>query len=255
VTAGIDVREVSGALGAEVRGISLSGLDDAGFARVHELLLRYQVVFFPEQDLSADDQIALASRYGPLHEHPLLQFQRDGRAELFVLEGERGLADNWHSDLSWEEEPCIVSVLKMVRCPSVGGDTMWSNQYLAYEHLSARMRTYLDGLTAIHRLPGRERRAASHPVVRRHPETGRRSLFVNRTFTERIDEVDPRESDAILGFLFDHCERPNFQCRYRWAKGTVAMWDNRCTQHFAVNDYSENRRVERVSAVGDRVTA
>jgi taurine dioxygenase len=141
----------------------------------------------------------------------------------------------------------------MERCPSVGGDTMWTNQYLAFETLSPPLRELLSGLTAVHHAApmGRLDITARHPVVRIHPETGRRSLYVNRGFTSHLVEVSRAESDTLLEHLFRWCERPELQCRYHWAEGTLAIWDNRCTQHYGVADYTERRVLHRVTVLGD----
>jgi taurine dioxygenase len=162
-------------------------------------------------------------------------------------------ADTWHTDVTFSPTPPLASVLLMARLPRVGGDTIWTNQYLAYESLSPPLRELLSGLSAVHHAApmGRPDIAARHPVVRIHPETGRRSLYVNRGFTSHIVEVSRAESDTLLEHLFRWSEQPRFQCRYRWTEGTVALWDNRCTQHYGVADYTERRVLHRVTVLGD----
>ena len=169
-----------------------------------------------------------------------------------MLDGVR--ADTWHTDVTFSATPPMASVLHMATCPPVGGDTMWTNQYLVYETLSAPMRDLLSGLTAVHTaLPMNHPEVrATHPVVRTHPETGRSSLFVNRGFTSHLNEVSDSESETLLQYLFTWSERPEFQCRYRWTPGAVGMWDNRCTQHYGVYDYSDHRVIHRVTVLGDR---
>jgi taurine dioxygenase len=264
VKTGLEVTRLTGALGAEVRGIDLSQLDDESFAKVRELLLEHLVLFFPGQHISPEAQVAFGRRFGELHIHPFAPYVLDGYPEVIVIEGDKPNADSWHSDVTYEEEPPLATIFKVVTLPSVGGDTMWSNQYLAYEKLSQPMRGFLDKLTAFHSskpaFPGEEL-TATQPVVRVHPETGKRALYVNRTFTKHIVELSrPRperagmsrsESDAVLEFLFEWSEKPEFQLRYRWSVGDIGIWDNRCTMHYAVADYHEWRRAERVTVMGD----
>ena len=259
-TAWFKVTRLSGALGAEIRGTDLRELGDEGFATLRELLLEHLVLFFPDQQLNTDGHVALGRRFGELHVFPRETVNLRDYPEVFVIEGDRGRAGLWHTDSTFEQRPPFASILRMVTAPTVGGDTMWSNQYLAYERLSDRMREFLDDLSAVHTLTTvvEAKRAepltvaATHPVVTVHPETGRRSLFVNRSKTERIVELSERESDALLSYLFTWSEQPEFQCRYKWTSGTIAIWDNRCTQHCAVADYSEYRRIERVAVIGDQ---
>ncbi len=256
VESGLDVTRVSGAIGAEVRGVDLGALDDETFARVHKAFLEYQVLFFPGQRLSVEQHVAFGKRFGELFIHPRGP-NLEEHPEVFVIEGDRAVADHWHTDSTFEQRPPMTSILKMVKVPSTGGDTMFSNQYLAYERLSDPMRAFIDGLTAEHTLltsmqPTRgEPLTWTHPVVSVHPETGRRSLFVNRSYAKRIVELSNSESDALLQYLFEWSEQPEFHCRYRWSVGTVGMWDNRCTQHRVVGDYNKVRRIERVTALGD----
>lgn len=248
-----DVRPVSGALGAEVRGVALADVDDGLFDEIHRLLLEHLVLFFPDAaGLEPADHKDFGRRFGPLEVHDLLP-KLPGHDEIVVLDSDQGAkADVWHTDVTFSPSPPVASILQIVRSPEVGGDTMWSNQYLAYEALSAPIRELVDGLTAIHVLEhGSYRGEAEHPVVRVHPETGRRSLYVNRMFTRRIPQLTAGESAALLAHLFDVSESPQRVCRYRWVEGAVAVWDNRATQHYAVNDYSERRIGRRVTVLGD----
>lgn len=251
----LDVRPISGALGAEVRGLPLSEVTDAAFARVHELLLAHLVLFFPDAaGLEPAAHEAFGRRFGPLEVHPFLPKLPD-HDEIVVLDSDQGAkADVWHTDVTFSPSPPIASVLQLVQCPEVGGDTMWSNQYLAYEALSAPMRELVEGLTAVHVFEhpnGTYRSEAEHPVVRTHPETGRRSLYVNRMFTRRIPQLTREESAVLLAHLFSVSEEPQRVCRYRWTPGAVAVWDNRATQHYAVNDYQSRRVGQRVTVLGD----
>lgn len=250
----LSIEPVSGALGAEVRGVDLEHLDDTGFHVVKEALLDNLVVFFPEQHLSPEGHRALGSRFGEIEIHPFIPKLSEDYPEIVVLDGDGAKADVFHTDVTWSEQPPIASILHMVKCPSRGGDTIFTNQYLVYEALSDPLRDLLDGLTAVHTATvfGHPEIRAEHPAVRVHPETGRRSLYVNRGFTSHFPQLRRSESDALLGFLISFSEQPQFQCRYRWNAGAVGIWDNRCTQHYAVNDYDELRRIERVTVLGDR---
>ncbi len=160
----------------------------------------------------------------------------------------------WHTDVTFSPTPPMASILRMERCATRGGDTIFTNQHLAYEQLSPAIRALVDGLTAIHSaaLYGHYEIQAEHPMVRVHPETGRRSLFVNRGFTSYCPQLRPGESDALLEHLYSWSEQPRFQCRYQWQHGAIGIWDNRCTQHYAVPDYDSQRTIQRVTVLGDR---
>lgn len=252
-TVTVDARPLSGALGAQIHGVRLTELTGEVFAELHRLLLEHLVIFITDQqDLTPEAHIAFGRRLGEVELHPYLP-RLDGHPEIVIIDSEQGgKVDVWHTDMTFQPGPPLASILHLVRCPDRGGDTMWTNQCLAYEKLSAPIRDLLDGLTAIHtiRKRGFESRA-EHPVVRVHPETGRRALYVNRLFTSHIVQLSRNESDALLQFLFEHCESPQFACRYQWRAGDVAVWDNRVTQHYAVNDYAEPRRGQRVTVLGD----
>jgi taurine dioxygenase len=250
----LDVRRVSGALGAEVRGLDLRAVDDGAFAHVRTLLAEHLVLFFPDQHLEPDDHRAFAVRFGEPEIHPFIPKLDEDHPEIVVLRGESGyIADVWHTDVTFDASPPVCSVLQALDMPAAGGDTMWANQYLAYERLSAPMKELVAGLTAVHSAAnyGHPERQAEHPVVRVHPETGRPSLFVNQQFTRRIPQLSRDESEALLAFLFAHSTQPHLGCRYAWQTGTVGIWDNRCTQHCAVNDYDGSRAISRVTILGD----
>lgn len=252
----LEIDPIAGALGAEVRGVHLGTLSDAELAAVHDALLEHLVLFFPDQHLTPDEHRAFATRFGDPEIHPFIPKLDDDHPEIVVIEG-TNRADLWHTDVTFSPSPPICSVLKAVTMPPFGGDTMWTNQYAVYEALSEPMRDLLDGLTAVHTAAafGHPDTKATHPAVRVHPLTGRRSLYVNRTFTSHFVELGPGESKALLEYLCTFSEQPRFTCRYRWTVGTIGMWDNRVTQHYAVNDYGdEARRIERVTIVGDLPT-
>ena len=248
------VQPVSGALGAEVRGLRLAELDETAFARLRALWLEHLVLFFPDQDLDPDEHVAFGRRFGEPEIHPFIRKLDDDHPEIVVL-GQEARADVFHTDVTFSPTPPLTSILHARVMPERGGDTIFTNQYLAYDGLSAPMRELLDGLTAVHTAAsfGHGEIRSEHPVVRFHPETGRAALFVNRSFTKFIPQLTRPESDTLLAYLFSWSEQPQLQCRYRWSVGTIALWDNRCTQHVAVNDYPPGtpRRIERVTVLGD----
>jgi taurine dioxygenase len=213
---------------------------------------------------------AFARQFGELHVHPVLQQMADqGHPEIVVLESDASrpiVADRWHSDVTFEKCPPLGSILRAVAVPAAGGDTMWASMYAAWDALSDAMQRLLSGLTAFHDGGGfraiarneaqkkdlEARQTAVHPVVRTHPVTGRKALFVNSVFTKGIIGMKPAESRALLGFLYEHLATPDFTCRFRWRKDSLAMWDNRCTQHRVLADaLPEYRRMERVTLIGD----
>jgi taurine dioxygenase len=249
----LDLRPLSAPLGAEVRGVDLRDLDDDTWAAIHAAWLAHLVLFFPDQHLSPHEQVAVARRFGTPDVRPYLPKLSDAHREIVVLDSDAGeRADHWHADVTFDAAPPKASILQMEMCPATGGDTMWSNQYLAYESLSEPVRDLLDGLSAVHvAVHVGTGRWAEHPAVCVHPETGRKSLFVNRTSTSHFVQLRADESDALLGFLFDFSEQPRFQCRYRWSTGTVAVCDNRCTQHYAIFDFDGQRVMHRVTVLGD----
>jgi taurine dioxygenase len=248
----LDVRPLAGALGAEIRGLDLSEpLTESARSAIRAALLDHLVIFFPEQHLNPERHRAFAANWGEMEIHPYLS-KVDGYPEVIVLEG--AVADMWHTDVTFSDRPPVMSILNMVSAAPVGGDTMWSNQYASYDALSEPLREMLDGLTALHtaRTYGQPENQAEHPAVRVHPETGRRCLYVNGQFTERFPQLSRDESDMLLGFLVRHMAQPKFTVRYRWSTGTVAIWDNRCTQHSVVNDIDDAERViNRVTILGD----
>ena len=251
----MQVERITGALGAEVLGVNLADLDDPGFEEIRGALLEHLVLFFPDQHLSPDEHRAFAIRFGEPEIHPFIPKLDDEHQEIVVLDSGRGAkADVWHTDVTFSETPPMCSVLKMVSTPPFGGDTMWTNQYLAFEALSAPLRDLVEGLTAVHTgwTFGHPELAMEHPAARIHPETGRPSLFVNRQFTSHFPQLRRSESDALLEYLYAFSEQPQFTVRYRWTEGAIGIWDNRCTQHHAVNDYDERRVIHRVTILGDR---
>ena len=250
----VQVTRLAAALGAEVAGIELAGAGSDVVAAIEELLLEHMVLFFPGQHLSVDDHVALAAQFGELEAHPNLKNARLDHPQIFELVASAGgIADEWHTDLTFMSSPSVMSVLNMVTCPAVGGDTMWSNLCLAYEALSAPMQELCDGLTALHDAHPHDRSDAMaiHPVVRTHPVTGHKALYVNEHFTRRIVEMSHEESQALLQLLTGWVEQARFTVRYHWTEGTIAMWDNRCTQHSVLNDFDGERIIQRATVMGD----
>ena len=251
----LDVRCLSGSLGAEIHGLLLAKAGPAEADRIRELLAENLVLFFPEQHLTPDEHIAFGQLFGDLEAHPNLAFEAE-RPEFFELRaagGSGAIADEWHSDLTCQAQPSVLAILHMVKCPPVGGDTLWSNMYKAYDELSRPLQEFCEGLSALHDAHphGKPENMAVHPVVRVHPVTGRKSLFVNEHFTRRIVELSHDESDMLLHHLTRWVSNPRFTVRYRWSPGTIAMWDNRCTQHYVLDDFEGERVIQRVTVMGD----
>ncbi|MEM1113021.1 MAG: taurine dioxygenase [Pseudomonadota bacterium] len=270
----LDINHLSGALGAEIRGIDLTqALDENARLQIRKLLNEYQVVFFRDQDVSPAGLRELALSFGPLQTHPAYQTV-DGFPEITILESSPEAPtkiEAWHTDMTFLEHPPMATVLRAVICPPRGGDTLWSSMTAAYEGLSYQMQRFLEGLTAIHDFswgfkeslaePGGAERLADavaanppvkHPVIRTHPETGRKVLFVNALFTTKIEGLRLAESDALLKFLFEHLTAAEYTCRFHWQPDSVAIWDNRSTQHRPINDYLPSHRLmHRITVDGD----
>jgi taurine dioxygenase len=269
----IDVRRFSPALGAEVRGIQLAdGLDAETYAEVRRAFLEHQVLFFKEQrEIPPEVQVAVGKQFGELHFHPAAPHMA-GHPEIFEISTHKDSkianGEFWHSDVSCDQIPPLGTILQIHELPEIGGDTLFANMYAAYEALSEPLQSMLAGLSATHGSEhvyrgryadrgvedaGKVYPQASHPVVRTHPETGKKALYVNRTFTTRINELNQDESDGVLSLLFAHSEQIDFQIRFRWSRNDVAFWDNRCTMHHAVWDYwPHTRKGRRVTIKGDR---
>ena len=257
----MEVRPLTKAIGAEISGVDLRDLDDASTAAIRAAWLEHSVVFFRDQTLTPKEQVALAERFGEVVPPPVDSGVAQPEPGVLVLDQIAPVGvgtDRWHADSTFLPNPPMGAILHAVELPSVGGDTLFAGMHAAYESLSAPLRAMLDGLTAVHssrtvdEIMGVARVAQStvHPVVRIHPETGRKTLFVNGNWTTRICELSLDESDHVLGLLFDHVKSPMHQCRFRWTRGAVAFWDNRAVQHFASPDYDERRLMHRVLLAG-----
>jgi len=266
----IDVQKVTPTIGAEIHGIDLAEpLTKRQFQEIHDALMENLVVFFRDQSISVDQHKNFGRCFGEPIVHPAASSSIPGHPEIRVVKsGENTInatGEVWHSDLSCQSEPPMGSILYLTEVPPEGGgDTAFANMYLAYDRLSSRMKAHIDGLTAIHdgghvytrptfdAKTNLELPRAEHPIVRTHPVTGRRALFVNRGFTTHIVGLSADESAAILEYLFKHIETPEIQCRFRWQRNSIAVWDNRCAQHRAIFDYHPHRRYgHRVTIRGD----
>lgn len=264
-------------IGALIEGVDLAHtLDAETIAAIRDALLKHRVIFFEDQHITPVQHRDFAARFGRLHTHPLYPGVPEA-PEMFILDNHAGNPtdnDSWHTDVTFIETPPLGAILYAKQLPAEGGDTLWCNMRAAYEALSPTMQAFLASLDAVHdfargfpnrgivaQAAGADRHARAleehppviHPVIRTHPETDEDSLFVNYGFTERIKGLRRKESDALLNMLFDHIQRPEFQVRWRWKENAIAFWDNRVTQHYAVNDYLPHRRVmHRATILGDR---
>jgi taurine dioxygenase len=269
---GLHIELATPRIGAYISGVDITRpLSNHQVDALHQALADHQVLFFRDQAFTLESHKLFGGLFGPLHIHPNTPGPK-GHPEILPIHADetskRVAGENWHSDVSCDPEPPLGSVLHLHTVPSAGGDTLFSSMYFAYETLSPRMKTYLEGLTALHSGERSYRRTnrllniddkvrvypqANHPVVRTHPVTKRKALFVNRGFTYRINEVSEEESDAILDYLYTHAERPEFQVRFQWKPNSVAFWDNRAVQHMAIWDYfPQVRSGYRVTIKGDR---
>lgn len=274
----LTISPIAGALGAEIDGVDLSGdISNAAFDEIHQAFLDHHVIFFRDQhSLSPDAHKAFARRFGTLNVHPYVQGMADHPELLEIIkepEDKVNFGGGWHSDMSFLEEPALGSLLYAIEVPETGGDTLFASQIAAYDALSDGMKTMLSGLKAVHSA-SREYSAQGHsaqarksmqattateapeyehPVVRTHPESGRKGLYINPAFTLRFAGMTKRESKPLLDFLFNHSRDERFTCRFRWSAGTLAFWDNRCCWHYALNDYAGHRRhMRRATVNGDR---
>jgi taurine dioxygenase len=256
----IQVEQVTCTIGAELSNVNLGAAaeDDQQMAEIRALLLKHRVLFFRDQDITRAQHVAFARRFGELEDHPVVGSHPDYPGLVQIYKTPDSPPDrnenSWHTDATWREKPPLGCVLRCIECPPVGGDTMWANAYKAYDELSPAMKDFCEGLSALHDAHphGNPEQMAVHPVVRVHPVTKKKSLFVNEHFTRRIVELSHQESEALLAFLVRWIQSPRFTVRYHWTPGTIAMWDNRCTQHHVLNDFEGERVIQRVTVMGDR---
>ena len=271
----IEVRPIAGALGAEIGGVDLNGeVSDAAIAAIRRAWLKHCVIFFRDQALAPAQFLSFARRFGEIVEYPFIK-GIEGFPEIIPvvkLEHETtNFGGIWHSDTSYLPKPPMATMLIAREVPRHGGDTMFANTYLAYETLSDGMKQMLEGLIAVNssrkadasrtredrvkemrRDDALQEYVGEHPVVRTHPETGRKALYVNVAHSMRFKDMTEAESAPLLNYLIQHQTRPEFTCRFRWQVGSIAFWDNRCTQHNPVNDYHGYRRaMHRITLAGD----
>jgi taurine dioxygenase len=268
------VQPLTPTIGAVVEGADLRRPDAFLCAALKQALLKWKVLFFYDNDIQAAEQVALARQFGELEIHPVVPHV-PGLPEVSVIihdRNSRGNQNMWHSDVTWRPEPSWGSILRAVEVPAVGGDTLFADMGAAYDGLPPALKARIEGLSAVHEMgylravmrhqgmskaemeeAMRRHPPAEHPIVRTHPDTGRKILYVNAVFTRRVPGMEPAQSSALLNELSSRAAVPEYQCRFRWKKNAIAFWDNRATQHYAVSDYwPERRHMERVSIVGDR---
>ncbi|ATQ44177.1 TauD/TfdA dioxygenase family protein [Caulobacter mirabilis] len=264
---GLSIRKAAGALGAEISGVDLArDLSDETIAAIRAAFVEHQVIFFRGQSLEPEQQLRFGRRFGPLNVHPYVKGMADHPEVMEIVKepaDKTNFGGGWHSDMSFLEAPSIGSILYAVQTPDYGGDTLFASQVAAYEALSPGLKATLESLNAVHSA-GREYSARGqsaqkresmqvaeaeglagefvHPVIKVHPETGRKALYVNPAFTMRFEGWSRRESKPLLDYLFEHSRYEAFTCRFRWEPGSVAFWDNRSVWHFALNDYPGQRR-------------
>jgi taurine dioxygenase len=281
----IEVKPIAGALGAEISGVDLRHINDETFAEIYDAWLEHLVVFFRDQTLTPEEQIAFAKRFGDIHHHPFIKGMPDYPDILEIVKEEgdtRAFGEVWHTDQMFNPKPAKATILYAKETPSVGGDTMFANMYQAYDTLSEPMKAMLkdvktwntgnrkkladtdekrgqksgdykgnEKMAAKVRDPGDLVTEAAHPLVRTHPETGRKALFIGN-HTQTLHGMKPAEARPIVEFLQAHSVQPELTCRFRWDVGSMAIWDNRCTQHRALNDYAgKRRRMHRITICGD----
>ena len=272
----LTITPISSALGAQIDGVDLTlPLSEEQRTAIEQALLKHQVIFFKDQSITPQQQARFAANFGDLHIHPIYPNVPE-QPEVLVLDtAVTDVRDNavWHTDVTFLPTPAMGAVLSAKQLPAFGGDTLWASGIAAFEGLSKPLQVLLDGLTATHDFTKsfplerfgstpedlarweqtrKNNPPLSHPVIRTHPVSGRKSLFVNEGFTTKINELSEAESEAILKLLFAHATRPEYTIRWRWQENDVAFWDNRVTQHYAVDDYRPNRRVmHRATILGD----
>jgi len=281
----IEIAPIAGALGAEIGGVDLATLDDETFREIKAAWLKHLVVFFRDQVLTPEQQIGFARRFGAIHQHPFMQGM-DEHPEILEIVKEEGdtkaFGEVWHTDQMFNPKPAKATILYAKETPDAGGDTLFANMYLAYDALSEPMQALLAGvktwnvgdrkklyqadkmgitrdgryagndkMTAKLRDPGDLETEAAHPLVRTHPETGRKALYISN-HTQTLEGFKGAEARPIIDFLRTHAVEPEFTCRFRWQVGSLAIWDNRCAQHRALNDYpGKRRRMHRITIAGD----
>lgn len=266
------VKPLTPIIGAEIEGVDLTRSLTAELRdELNQALLDWKVIFFRNQPITSDQQLELGRLWGELEVHPFYTAPKDRSNHVIQFarnHKQSGHENIWHADVTFREKPAKASILRLIEVPPVGGDTLWADMGAAYDNLPEEVKQKIDGLQALHDftpsfshlLSGEELRekqeefpAISHPVVRTHPETGQKLLFVNPSFTTRIIGLEEQESEELLRYLFLQTHIPEYQVRFKWEPNSIAFWDNRATQHYAVSDYfPHNRKAERVTIAGDQ---
>jgi len=273
----MQVKLLSGALGAEISGVNLQDTSDKNFEVINNLLLEHKVIFFRNQNITEEEQLKLASHFGPIERHAYVKGldQYPEIVRIIKKPNEKNQwGENWHSDVSYNLKPTKAVILKSIKIPPVGGDTMFANMELAWETLEEKIKDKIKDKKAVHSSLGRafftdeyeamesngnhKEYTNEHPIVRTHPETGKKILFVNWTYTKKIIGLEKKESDEILEKIFEHQARLDLTCRFRWTENAVAIWDNRSVQHYAISDFFPGRGLgyerimDRIAIEGDR---
>jgi taurine dioxygenase len=273
----MDIKLLSGALGAEISGVNLKDTSLKNFEIINNLLLEHKVIFFRRQNITPEEQLTLASRFGPIEQHAYVKGLDDYPEIVRIIkkpDEKNQWGENWHSDVSYNVKPTKAVILKSIKIPPVGGDTMFANMELAWETLDVSIKEKIKNKKAIHSSLGAkffiedykamesngnyDEYSNEHPIVRTHPETRKKILFVNWTYTKKIIGMDKKESDEILNEIFKHQARLDFTCRFQWTENAVAIWDNRSVQHYAIADFfpgrglGHERIMDRIAVQGDK---
>mgnify|MGYP001224513988 FL=1 len=273
----MEVQLLSGALGAEISGIDLRDSSQDNWNVINNLMLEHKVLFFRNQNISCEEQVKLAKKFGPLEKHVYVKGLKDFPEILRIVKGKEEKhqwGETWHTDVSYNPKPTKVIILRSRKIPPVGGDTMFSNMEIAYETLNEKIKKKIEGKKALHTSLGAsafvdkyeemegngnlEEYSIEHPIVRTHPETNKKILYVNSMYTKKIIDMDENESNDILKKIFEHQERLDFTCRFKWTENAVAIWDNRSTQHQGLTDFFPGkglgfeRIMDRIAMEGDR---
>jgi taurine dioxygenase len=273
----MDIKLLSGALGAEISGVDLKDTSLKNFEIINNLLLEHKVIFFRRQNITPEEQLTLASRFGPIEQHAYVKGLDDYPEIVRIIkkpDEKNQWGENWHSDVSYNVKPTKAVILKSIKIPPVGGDTMFANMELAWETLDESIKEKIKNKKAIHSSLGAkffiedykamesngnyDEYSNEHPIVRTHPETRKKILFVNWTYTKKIIDMDKKESDEILNEIFKHQARLDFTCRFQWTENAVAIWDNRSVQHYAIADFfpgrglGHERIMDRIAVQGDK---
>ena len=273
----MQVKLLSGALGAEIDGVSLKDTSVKNFEAINNLLLEHKVIFFRRQNITPEEQLTLASRFGPIEQHAYVKGLDEYPEIVRIIkkpDEKNQWGENWHSDVSYNVKPTKAVILKSIKIPPVGGDTMFANMELAWETLDEKIKDKIKDKKALHSSLGAaffindyksmegngniDEYSSTHPIVRTHPETRKKILFVNWTYTKNIVGMDKIESDEILNEIFKHQARLDLTCRFQWTENAVAIWDNRSVQHYAIADFfpgrglGHERVMDRIAIQGDK---